>query len=125
LRRVEGFGKADIEVSLQYNLDFRSNILAWLPVGTLMARNILRRLETICSPKYTPKAVASELRELWAWGQEVNRTTVDRTCEELPRFKELWQGFVTSSGGVPQAIENFRSSIHAYLHNNNLEYYTQ
>ena len=125
LRRVEGFGKADIEVFLQYDLNFRANFLAWLPVGPLIPRNILRRLEIICSPKYTPKAVASELRELWAWGQEVNRTTVDRTCDELPRFKELWQGFVTSSGGVPQATETFRSSIRACLRNNDLEYYTQ
>jgi len=125
LRKVEGFGKADIEVFLQYNLNFRANFLAWLPVGPLIHRNILRRLEIICSPKYTPKAVASELRELWAWGQEVNRTTVDRNCEELPRFKELWQGFVTSSGGVPQAIETFRSSIRACLRNKDLEYYTQ
>ena len=31
LRRVEGFGKADIEVFLQYDLDFRTNFLAWLP----------------------------------------------------------------------------------------------
>ena len=30
LRRVEGFGKADIEVFLQYDLNFRSNFLAWL-----------------------------------------------------------------------------------------------
>ena len=124
LRKVDGFGKADIEMFLQYDLDFRANFLAWLPLGPLIHRNILRRLETLCSPKYTPKAVASELRELWAWGPEVNRTTVDRTCEELPRFKELWLGFVTSSGGVQQAIENFRSSIRAYLRSNNLEYYT-
>ena len=72
LRKVEGFGKADIEVFLQYDLDFRGNFLAWLPLGPLIPRNILRRLETICSPKCTPKAVASKLRELWAWGQEVN-----------------------------------------------------
>jgi len=59
LRRVEGFGKADIEVFLQYDLNFRANFLAWLLVGPLIYRNILRRLEIICSPKYTPKAVAS------------------------------------------------------------------
>ena len=72
MRKVEGFGKVDIEVFLQYDLDFRGNFLAWLPLGPLIPRNILRRLETICSPKCTPKAVASKLRELWAWGQEVN-----------------------------------------------------
>ena len=80
MRRVEGFGKADIEVFLQYDLNFRSNFLAWLPVGPLIPRNILRRLKTICSLKFLPKAVASELRELWVWGQEVNRI-VDLTCK--------------------------------------------
>ena len=115
LRRVEGLRKADIEVFLPYILNFRSNFLTWLPVGSLIPRNILQRLETISSPKHIPKAVASKLREIWAWGQEVKRTTVDQTCEELPRFKELLQGFVTSSGGLLQAIENFRSIICAFL----------
>lgn len=113
LRKVNGFGIADIEVFLQCDLNFRENFLAWLPLEPLIPKNILRRLETLISPKYIPKAVAQELREMWACGQEVNKTSVDETCAALPRFKCVWDSFVTSQGDVVKAIERFRSSMRA------------
>ena len=114
LSKVKGFEKADIEVFLQCDLNFREQFLAWLPLETHIPRNILRRLETLSDPKYLPKAVATELREMWTCGQEVNQTSVYETCIALPRFKTLWDRVVACSGDVRKATESFRSSIRAY-----------